>query len=89
MAEIIIPSNCAWCQSTRLEKRRSGNELSRVHRCMECGASSTSSIIVDEKALLGLCRQNKKITAIKLHRHVTGASIEESKAFIKNLMEYM
>jgi ribosomal protein L7/L12 len=56
---------------------------------MECGASSTSSIIVDEKALLGLCRQNKKITAIKLHRHVTGASIEESKAFIKNLMEYM
>ena len=56
---------------------------------MECGASSTSSIIVDEKALLGLCRQNKKITAMKLHRHVTGSSLEEAKSFIENLMEYM
>jgi ribosomal protein L7/L12 len=32
---------------------------------------------------------NKKITAIKLHRHATGTDLKEAKAFVENLMEYM
>jgi len=80
--------NCHWCESTRLEPRDSGDELTRMRVCLTCGATTRSTIVVNTHTLLGLVDQNKKITAIKLHRIKTGTSLEEAKKFIEELASY-
>ncbi len=79
---------CHWCESSRLEPRQSENELTRLSVCLDCGAETRSSIQVTVKNLLGLIRQNKKITAIKLHRISAGVGLQEAKEFIEELANY-
>ncbi len=80
--------NCHWCESTRLEPRGSGDELTRIRVCLTCGAVMKSTVVVDTRALLGLVDQNKKITAIKLHRIKTGTGLKEAKDFVEELTNY-
>lgn len=80
---------CPWCTSRRLEPRSSGDETRRLYVCLECGTTTRATISVNIRSLLGLCKQNKKITAIKLHRVCTGVGLKEAKDFIEQLMIYM
>ena len=79
---------CPWCTSQRLEPRATGDETKRLYVCLECGTTTRATITVNFRALLGLCRQGKKITAIKLHRHNTGTGLKEAKDFIDELTHY-
>jgi ribosomal protein L7/L12 len=60
----------------------------RVYTCLDCGTVTKATIVVNLRALLGLCKNNKKVTAIKLHRFNTGAGLREAKDFIEELMKY-
>lgn len=79
---------CHWCESTRLEPRDTGDDLKRMRVCLTCGAIMRSTIVVTTQALLGLVDQNKKITAIKLHRIKTGIGLKEAKLFVEELSKY-
>ena len=80
---------CPWCTSKRLEPRSTGDETKRMYVCLDCGTVTRATITVNVKALLGLCEQGKRITAIKLHRVNTGVGLKEAKDFIDQLTNYM
>lgn len=80
---------CPWCESAQVERRVTSDELLRRGVCLECGAVTESVFKVTVRNLFGMCKQNKKVTAIKLHRVATGADLKEAKVFIEELMTYM
>lgn len=80
---------CYWCESLALERRSSGSELVRLSVCMDCGTEMKATFDVSIKSLLALCKRDKKITAIKLHRVHTKTGLEEAKDFVDELTNYM
>ena len=79
---------CPFCTSDRLEPNAMKDTV-RVYTCLDCGTTTKATIVVNLKALIGLCKQERKITAVKMHRAKTGTGLKEAKDFIDQLSHYV
>ena len=79
---------CPFCTSDRLEANAMKDTV-RVYTCLDCGTTTKATIVVNLRALVGLCKQGRNITAVKMHRAKTGADLKEAKDFIDQLCNYV